>query len=390
VEADQLSGTLLVGRGDQVVFERAFGFANLEHRVPNTPTTRHCIASITKPMTQVIAVGLIEEEKLDFDATLADFVPDFPEAESITVQMLASHRAGIPHRLTSPDDEAVPRTAADMLELARDAELLFEPGTDSIYSSGGYAVLARVLELAGGAPYEELLDDYVCTPADLVRTSHVDSIAILPDRASSYMPTATGWRNAALKDYSFLVGAGSVYSTARELFRFQRAVVDGDYGPLTTQIVVRGRAQLAWNGQTGGFRSFCDYDAATGITVVLTANRIVGANDLVRAEVPALAAGEERPLPEVPTYEPVELPPAALAGLEGRYQLRPGSEMTLRVAANGELLMNDWLLIPVTEGRLYSPQDYAFIDVERDDHDQVTKLDWRGFAMPRLGPAVDD
>jgi hypothetical protein len=83
-----------------------------------------------------------------------------PRGDEITIEHLARHTAGIPHRVTECDEGAVPRTAADMVQLVierveRDG-LLVEPGTNSVYSSAGYSVLARVLELTGGASWEEL------------------------------------------------------------------------------------------------------------------------------------------------------------------------------------------------------------------------------------------
>ena len=121
----------------------------------------------------MILARLFEEEKLAPDDKLSRWIPDFPRADDITVADLAGHRAGIPHILTSPLDETKPRTPADMVELAKRAGLDFEPGSQSRYSSGGFSVLARLLELAAGKSYEELLAEHVTKPAGLEDTFHV-------------------------------------------------------------------------------------------------------------------------------------------------------------------------------------------------------------------------
>ena len=174
-----LSGTLLIARGDEVVYEKSFGLADREHGVANTPRTRFGIGSVNKPMTIVILARLVEMEKLALDDKLIEYLPDFPRADEITVGDLLRHSAGIPHRVTEPLDETRPQTPASMVELAARRDLVFEPGSDSVYSSAGFSVLARVLELAAGKPYAELLAEHVLRPAGMADTSDAGTRAIL-------------------------------------------------------------------------------------------------------------------------------------------------------------------------------------------------------------------
>lgn len=382
--AEQLSGTLLVARGDDVLFERSYGMANYEHRVPNRPDTRQCIASITKDMTLVIAARLIERGELALSDPLEGFVPGFANGERITVEHLIRHRAGIPHRVTEPMEETVPRTAAEMADLAREAEPLCEPGAESIYSSAGYSVLARVLEIAGGKDYARLLQDEVCAPANMEHTVHTNSRALLADRAQSYVLDAGGLRNAALKDLSFLVGAGSVWSTPRDLLRFLHAILAGDHGPTARQAILQGGEDVHMNGATNGFRAFLDHDGATDVTVIFAGNLSSGANDLVRHAAPRIVAGEEVEAVAPPSLDGVQVAPAVLARYEGEYELRPGRTLPVR-AVDGGLRIGEWILIPRGERTFFSPQDYAEVRVVLDDEGLVSHLDWAGQRMPRVG-----
>ena len=181
-----LSGTLLVARGGDVVYENSWGMANYELGVPNTPTTRFCVASITKPMTIALVCRLAEQGKMLPDQTISSWLPGFPRADEITVSHLLNHRACIPHRVTTATEETMPRTAADMVELARNAEMLpHEPGEESVYSSAGFSVLARVCELAGEMSYADALDSLLFRPAGMTHSGHYDSRAVVPDRAST-------------------------------------------------------------------------------------------------------------------------------------------------------------------------------------------------------------
>ena len=129
-----------------------------------------------------------------------------------------------------PEEESLPYTSAEFVEKVKQATLDFEPGTQSSYSSAGYAVLARALEIASGKPYTQLLDEYVFTPAGMKDSVDFNGEKIMERRAQDYLLGSAGFINAPLKDYSFLVGAGSVFSTARDVYKFGEAVIDGKYG----------------------------------------------------------------------------------------------------------------------------------------------------------------
>jgi CubicO group peptidase (beta-lactamase class C family) len=388
LDIGHLSGTLLVSRGDEGLYEKSFGLANREHDLPNTARTRYCVGSINKPMTVVILARLVEAEKLVLTDKLAKFLPDFPRAGEITVKDLLNHSAGIPHRVTKPLDEIRPQTPASMVELAARKELIFEPGADSVYSSAGFAVLARVLELAGGKPYPELLAEHVLRPAGMADTFDVGTRAILAHRASSYIFDTDGLLNAAPTDISYLVGAGSVYSTPRDLLAMQRALLAGKFGELAQRWLVRDGGDLRWNGVAYGFRAFADYDAASGISVVLAINLTSGAADRIRNALPKIAAGEDVPTPPPINAAAAAVDPKLLESYEGAYELRPGSSFELRVV-EGRVRMNDWLLIPTSKTTFFSPQDYAEIEVVLDEEGEVTRLDWttggRTYPMPKVG-----
>ncbi len=389
LDRGHLSGNLLVARGDDVVYERSFGMADYELGVPVTADTRFNIASVTKPMTVIAMIRLVSEEKLALADPLAKWIPDFPRGGEITVEHLARHRAGIPHRVTEPCDEIAPRTAAEMVELAKRKPLTGEPGERSNYSSGGFSVLARVLELASGQSYGELLRRAVFEPTGMTRSAHTDSRKLLAGRASPYLPAADGGiQNAPLQDLSFLVGAGSVYSTARDLHALVRAVRTGALGPGPQQSFVDEKG-LDWNGVTNGFRAFADWHKGSDVTVVFLGNLQTGAGNRIRADVHRIAAGETVEPPVLPEVEPVAVSPQVLKRWEGVYELRPGSPLKVRVDA-GALRVNDWVLVPVGERRFFSPQDYAFVEVVLDEQGKPVRLDWVIDGQPYPCPRVGD
>ncbi|MCB1026115.1 MAG: beta-lactamase family protein [Acidobacteria bacterium] len=107
VKAGHFSGVVLASEDGKIIYERAFGIANAEYDIPNRLNTKFNIASITKSMTDVTLIRMVEAGKLGINDKLTKYIPDFPNGDKITFEMLARHRSGIPHRVTDPAEEAV-------------------------------------------------------------------------------------------------------------------------------------------------------------------------------------------------------------------------------------------------------------------------------------------
>lgn len=389
-EAGEISGTLLVARDGSVVYEKSFGMANYELGVPNTSATRYCVASISKPMTQIIAIRLLEQRKLALSDKLSKWFPDFPRAGEITVEHLFRHRAGIPHRVTTEAEEMVPQTAASMVGFAKRRELLFEPGSKSVYSSAGYSVLARVLELASGRSFEQLLEEFVFAPAGAERSLHPGARRLIPGRASNYLWGPQGPVNGPWRDLSHLVGAGSVFSTPRDLLAILQALLGGTYGESVRQSLMDDGG-LSWNGNTDGYRAFADHHPGQKLTVIFTANRLTGAADLLRRDVPKIAAGEAVPPPQIPKVQPVAALPALRGRSEGTYELFGTHEELRFDGPEGTLAhLGNWPLVPVSEDTFYSPHDFGMVKIVAGKDGAAEALDWTSpvynLRFPRVGP----
>jgi len=388
VQAGHLSGTVLVARDGQVVFERAYGMANHELGVPNTPETKHCIASINKPLTIAVVCQLAEEHKLAPSDPVAKWIPDFPRGDRITVSHLLNHRAGIPHRVTTAEEETRFLSAADMVERVARSEFLFEPGERSVYSSAGYSVLARIVELIEGEPFGQVLDERVFRKAGMEHSVQPGFRTLIPNRATSYTPTTDGVMNEEPKDLSFLVGAGSVYSTAGDVHLAIRALLEGQLGQAAQAALLKDTG-LDWNGITDGYRAFADFHKETGVEVIFTGNLHTGAVDRLREDIPRIVAGEAVPAPQVPRYREVQADVKTLLRYEGRYESERGQSFSMRVRA-GKLFAGDRLLVPTSDRSFFSLQDYGRVDVIFDDAGAVERLDWEwgGEFWPwrRTGP----
>jgi len=387
VDAGHLSGQVLIARGGKVI-ERDYGFADRERKVRVTPETRFNIASVTKPMTLMLAIQLMHERKLGLTDTLERWIPGLPSGNRMTVEHLLRHRSGIPHRITTEKDETQPMSASEFVAFARRCTLDFEPGTRSSYSSAGFSVLARVLELAGGRTYDQLLHQRLLDSLGMSHTSEPDSRVLLPDRALSYVPGPRGFENAPLKDYSFLVGAGSVFSTVGDLNRLIRAAVSGRLGEGIRASTVRN-GKLAWNGNSNGFVAWADWDSATGTTLIFAGNVHTGATELLHGAARRIAAGETLPPATVPGLAEVTVADSSLRRVEGVYRLENGTRLEVR-ARDGVLWSNDWVMQPVSATRFFSPRDYGDVTAVAGPSGRVERLDWTQSGTVYPAPRISD
>jgi len=224
--------SVAVADREGLLWSEGFGVADLADGRPVTPRTRFRIYSVAKPITATLAVRLHRRGHLDLRAPVAEYLPDLPpELGRVTLAELMSHTAGVRDyargewaRVSSVHCE----TAAEALAPFVADPLVAEPGREFAYTSFGFVLASAVLEAAGGAPFLELLEREILHPAGMTDTS-LDLRPYDGDLVSAfYEPSFLGRvRQAPAWDNSCKWGAGGLLSTAEDLVRFGRAVLDG-------------------------------------------------------------------------------------------------------------------------------------------------------------------
>jgi len=374
--ANQFSGQVLASENGKIIYEQAFGLANADYRIPNRLDTRIGIASITKYMTSVILARLIESKKVALSDKLATYIPDFPNGDKITIEMLARHRSGIPHRVMPPELESLTYTSSEFIEKVKLAKLAFEPGTQRLYSSAGYAVLARVLEIASGKPYAQLLQQFVFTPAGMKDSLDFDGDTVIERRAQDYYLSPNGLVNVPLKNYSFLVGAGSVFSTAHDVYRFADSVMDGKYGQ-AVKTSLMGQTNFNGSGSTNGHRSYFEIANDKKYGYVILANS-AGVFDVISQGITDILQGKE---PAVRTFTIptiVANPNKNLEEFPGRYQRSDGSETQVALR-NGYLYSSDIKLYPTRPDCFFEYRFFGNACFVRDQAGKIKEIQWKGY-----------
>ncbi len=276
VQADQFSGVVLVLKEDEPIFERAYGLADRERRVPNTVDTRFNLGSINKAFTSLAIRRLAAEGRLAYDDVVGTYLPDYPNEEvrsKVTIQQLLTMRSGIGDffgdRFNATPKEKL-RTISDYLPLFADEPLLFEPGTSSRYSNGGYLLLGRLIEVITGEDYYEHIRRTIFEPAGMSRTQWYERDNDASDIARGYTrddDAGTWVRNlATLPQRGSSAGGG--YSTAYDLVAFVHALESGLLG--TPDYEFAGGMGIA--GGAPGINAGLEWMPADDVIVVVLTN----------------------------------------------------------------------------------------------------------------------
>jgi CubicO group peptidase (beta-lactamase class C family) len=267
VATEHLPGLSLAVLKNGEIWSAAFGSADLEQDVRATPASMFRIASITKWLTATAALRLVEQGKLDLDAPVQRYCPQFPQKrEPVTARELLSHLSGIRHNHGQNGEPRNTEAQAAALELLIQRErsgqyvrhtdvftplnsfkedpLLFVPGTRFQYSSLGYRVLGCVLEGAARVPYRQLMRDLVFVPAGMTAITEDDALAIVPHRVAGYSRADGTLTRAAFRDVSENLPAGGYLATAEDLVRFAAAFDAGKLVSIATRNFMSARPRL--------------------------------------------------------------------------------------------------------------------------------------------------
>jgi CubicO group peptidase (beta-lactamase class C family) len=289
---DEFSGVVLLARNDAPFFEKAYGLADREFRVPANMDTKFNLGSINKIFTKTAVAQLAAAGKLSLTDTIGKHLPRYSSsyAGRVTVQQLLDFSSGMGD-IFGPKFDAAPkeklRTLADYLPLFEGDPLKFEPGTRHEYSNAGYIVLGLIIEAVSGQDYYGYVRDHIFRPAGMADTDSYLADEIVPNRAVAYTKEGGRWRSAVFEHPARGSSAGGGYSTARDLMKFAAALKVGRLVPpaYASWILSRDAAvpktappsgrvsgALGIAGGSPGVNAAIEIDADRGTTVVVLCN----------------------------------------------------------------------------------------------------------------------
>jgi CubicO group peptidase (beta-lactamase class C family) len=228
---EQFNGTVLIAERGKIIYEKGFGFANMQWKIPNKPDTRFLLASVSKQFTAMLILQLVNKNLVRLDSKISDYLNYYPKTtgDKITVHQLLTHTSGIPDITNFPDfDEKYAHQnfkTKELLALFYSLPLEFEPGTAYSYSNSGYSVLAAIIEAVTDKPYKQVLKEFITVPLEMNNTGWADNKVVIKNYAFGYQWAALdGYINAAYFDNSISLGAGGIYSTVDDMYKWDQAL----------------------------------------------------------------------------------------------------------------------------------------------------------------------
>ncbi len=407
LQMQDFSGCVLIAKTGTILTRQCYGDANYELNVPNAPTTRFHIASVTKSFTAAAIILLEKQGKLHLTDKLSQYIPNFPSGDKITILELLEHSSGIPSYYAIPEYDAIkfkPVDFDELIAIIRTKPLDFEPGTKSSYSDTGYTLLAYIIEKVSAKPYGRFIADEIFTPLGMKNSGTFSDTALIPGRATGYQPwiasavSPTGNRNAdqpgpglriaPFYDKTIITGSGSLYSTLDDLYLFYQGIkgkrlfdiqaLPYPYGWGVRQL--DGRKFIEQSGRDPGYvariAAFLDQD----VVVIVLSNVEVAADGAIANGLEQIAFGGNPAPPPLRTIAQDKA--ESLIQYEGRYQIAPGSIMDIKLTGDHLFLRGpggDYLPLEATApGTFFFPQMYITMAFHRDDAGKIDSLLWGG------------
>lgn len=225
-----------IGRGGVLAKLDAYGYYTYDMKRPVTTRSRFDLASLTKVVaTATAAMKLYEEGRLDLDARVAEYLPEFDRGgkSGVTIRNLLTHTSGfIPFR---PFHQLGVRERNALIDSVMAEHLVYEPGTESRYSDLGMITLMLLMERITDRPFDEWLDENVFEPLGMHDTGfrgHISDSSIVPtelDRTfrrrmiQGEVHDETAWILGGVS------GHAGLFSTAEDLSKFAFMLVNDGY-----------------------------------------------------------------------------------------------------------------------------------------------------------------
>jgi CubicO group peptidase (beta-lactamase class C family) len=252
-ENNKFMGSLTIREGENVVFNEAYGFADVEKNIKADRLTRYKIGSISKTFTAVMIMQLIEEKKLTLQTKLNRFYPKIPNAEKISIYDLLHHRTGIVDFVNqdSTFHKVIDKkhSKEDILKVITSYDSLFEPGSKYEYSNSNFFILGCIIEKLTKKSYAENLENRIVKKAELGifenKTEMSDKGAVTKKvfvpttyfseeatntankESYSYYFDGTNWVKSYENHNSIAFSSGGITSTPADLTKFIYALFNG-------------------------------------------------------------------------------------------------------------------------------------------------------------------
>lgn len=250
------NGVVLVAQHGRILYRGAYGLASREWQVANTGDGVFRIGSLSKPITAILVMQLVQENSLRLDGTLGEYLPTLyanTPAAAVTIAQLLNHTSGVadlPRSYEDPWWNTQARLSFEPEDFAKawiPGKLVSAPGAEWRYNNNGYFLLGLIIEKVTGASYEANLQQRILGKAGMTASGLYHASELVPRLATGYQtrPDLSLARPMPI-DPSVSFAAAGLYSTVDDLFRLDQAL-QGDL------LLAEQSRQVMWTNHRSGY-----------------------------------------------------------------------------------------------------------------------------------------
>lgn len=360
-----------VARNGQTILERAYGMANLEYDVPNTPQTIFEAGSVSKQFTAAAVALLAQQGKLSLDDEVSKYIPELPDYETpITIRHMLTHTSGLRDWGTVALATGWPRgtrthTHAHVLDIvSRQKSLNYTPGAEYLYSNTGYNLAAIIVARVSGMSFAEFTRKNLFEPLGMTSTQWRDDYTrIVKNRATAYGRGRQGGWGLEMP-FEDVHGNGGLLTTVGDLLKWNENFVSPRVGGVNfvRELQQRGRLnngreisyalglvvdnyrgvpEVSHTGATAGYRAFLARYPEQRLSVAVLCNA-ANANPSMGQRIADIFLGGQAQVAARQAGEPgVTLPPEQLAEKAGVYRNLLTNEAFRLDVRDGKLRVNN-------------------------------------------------
>ena len=286
-DQQKFSGNVLIAKGDTILFEKAYGYADKSSGQLNTIETEFRVGSLTKMFTSAVILQFADEGKISLADPVSKYVTDFSNGDKIKLIHLLSHTSGIKGSTGSP----APTSLEESISRFKVQPLSFEPGSKFEYNNFNYILLSFIAQKVSGTSLSDLFTNRLLQKTTMQHTG-LDYKARQSDKkALGYITNreTANWQVANDGNVALASGAGALYSTTRDLYKWSMAIskrlvlndssvtmaltpVHNNYGLGWMNSQSKGRKYVGHTGSIPGFIANFMKFPAEDVTIILLSN----------------------------------------------------------------------------------------------------------------------
>jgi len=413
VDAGQFMGSVLVAREGRTLLSKGYGVANLEWDIPNEPSTKFALGSLTKQFTAACVLLLEAQGKLSVGDPISKYLEVPPSWRDITIFHLLTHTSGLRNITALPraaELDRSPNTVDQLIGRFKDLSLEFDPGERMQYSNSGYIVLGALIEKVSGMPYAKFVQQNIFVPLGMQDSGYDVNTDVLKHRASSYSQDRQGRHNARYVDMSTPYSAGGLYSTTLDLQKWQTGLFSGkllpanelqkmttpnkgDYSMGFVVSTSRHGRIIQHTGGAAGFSNAMAYFPDDETIVIVLGNLRTPAPETIASKLGALAHGDAVDAYIDPAKrEAITVPADVLRRYVGVYAMKP--DQTVKITVEREQLYTQLPgqarlpLSAATPTKFFLRVADVEMEFDTDHRGKKSTMRWRDGGKEGTGPRI--